>query len=37
VLEAIADADGLDQPVEPLAVGIAPGDRQRQQDVLFGV
>ncbi len=37
VVEAVADADGVDQPVEPLAVGLAPGDRQRQQDVLFGV
>ena len=25
------------EPVEPLAVDLAPGDRQRQQDVLFGV
>ena len=36
-LEAVADADRVDEPVEPLAVGLAPGDRQRQQDVLFGV
>ena len=35
--EPVADADGVDQAVEPLAVGLAPGDRQRQQDVLLGV
>ena len=37
VVQAVADADRVDQPVEPLAVGLAPGDRERQQDVLLGV
>jgi hypothetical protein len=37
VLEAIADPNRLDEPVEPRAIGLAPGDRERQQDVLFGV
>src|SRR5262249_36904829 len=36
VAEAVAEADGVDQAVVPVAVGFAPGDRKRQQDVLLG-
>jgi hypothetical protein len=36
VVEAVANANRVDQPIQPLAVGLAPGDRQRQQDVLLG-
>src|SRR3954466_10186761 len=34
--EAVAEADGADQRVAPLGVGLAPGQRERQQDVLLG-
>src|SRR5829696_3792393 len=33
--QAVAQADRVDQPVEPLALRLAPGDRQRQDDVLL--
>ena len=33
--EALAQADGVDERVEPRRVGVAPGDRERQQDVLL--
>ena len=37
VREAVADADGRDELLEPLEVRIEPGERERQQDVLLGV
>ena len=37
VVQAVADADGVDQAVEPLRVDLLAGDRQRQQDVLARV
>ena len=36
VLEAVAEADGVDDAVEPRLVGLAAGERQRQRDVLGG-
>ena len=36
VPEPVAQADGVDDRVEPRLVGLAAGDRQRQQDVLLG-
>ena len=36
VRAAVAEADDLDQLLEPLAVGLAARDRQRQHDVLLG-
>jgi hypothetical protein len=36
VREAVTQADGGDQRVEPLAVDLAAGQRERQQDVLLG-
>ena len=36
VREAVAQADALDQLVEPLLVDLAAGERQREQDVLLG-
>ena len=35
VPEPVAQADGVDDRVEPVLVGLAPGDGQRQQDVLL--
>jgi hypothetical protein len=37
VVQAVADADGVDQLVEPGVVDAAAGDRERQQDVLARV
>ena len=34
VLEPVAEADGVDDVVEPLLVGLASGERQRECDVL---
>ena len=34
VREAVAETDGVDDGVEPLRVGLAAGERQRQRDVL---
>ena len=34
VVEAVAEADGVDEAVDPRVVGLAAGDRQRQEDVL---
>ena len=34
VLDAVAETDGVDDEVEPLLVGLAAGERQRQRDVL---
>ncbi len=34
--EAVAQPDRVDQPVEPRGIGVAAGDRERQQDVLLG-
>ena len=34
-VEPVAQPDGVDQLVDPLLVGLAAGDRQRQQDVLL--
>ena len=34
--EPVAEADGVDQLVEPLLVGLLAGERERQQDVLLG-
>ena len=36
VREAVAEADGGDQRVVPLLVGLAAGERERQHDVLLG-
>ncbi len=33
---AILEADGADQLVDPLAVGLATGDRERQHQILLG-
>jgi hypothetical protein len=35
VVEPVAETDGVDDGVVPLGVGLAPRDRQRQQDVLL--
>ena len=37
VREAVADADRRDELLVPRAVGLAPGERERQQDVLLRV
>ena len=34
MVEAVGEADGVDEAVEPRLVGIAPGELQRQEDVL---
>ena len=36
VLQAVAEADGVDDVVEPRAVGLAAGEAHRQRDVLDG-
>ena len=34
VRQPVAEADGVDHPIEPRLVGIAAGERHRQRDVL---